>query len=135
MKIVLVHNSYQRPGGEDLVYQQERDLLKRAGHQVLEYHRSNHEVSQNSFLDQLALAKRTIWASDTRREFRELLLREKPHVVHVHNTFVMISPSVYWACHDARSEEHTSELQSPMYLVCRLLLEKKKKKNTYTIHQ
>src|SRR5437879_10134442 len=33
-----------------------------------------------------------------------------------------------------RSEEHTSELQSPMYLVCRLLLEKKKKKtNIYTI--
>src|SRR5437762_14073653 len=31
---------------------------------------------------------------------------------------------------DARSEEHTSELQSPMYLVCRLLLEKKKKKKT-----
>src|SRR5437879_8276250 len=30
----------------------------------------------------------------------------------------------------SRSEEHTSELQSPMYLVCRLLLEKKKKKNT-----
>src|SRR5437763_4577532 len=29
---------------------------------------------------------------------------------------------------DGRSEEHTSELQSPMYLVCRLLLEKKKKK-------
>src|SRR5437764_3797975 len=28
-----------------------------------------------------------------------------------------------------RSEEHTSELQSPMYLVCRLLLEKKKKNN------
>src|SRR5437763_3384434 len=28
---------------------------------------------------------------------------------------------------DSRSEEHTSELQSPMYLVCRLLLEKKKK--------
>src|SRR5437764_10647127 len=30
-----------------------------------------------------------------------------------------------------RSEEHTSELQSPMYLVCRLLLEKKKKQKTY----
>src|SRR5437879_11441849 len=29
-----------------------------------------------------------------------------------------------------RSEEHTSELQSPMYLVCRLLLEKKKKEKT-----
>src|SRR2546426_7502701 len=32
----------------------------------------------------------------------------------------------------ARSEEHTSELQSPCNLVCRLLLEKKKKKNTVT---
>src|SRR5437764_8453479 len=30
----------------------------------------------------------------------------------------------------ARSEEHTSELQSPMYLVCRLLLEKKKKRSS-----
>src|SRR5256885_7555957 len=32
-----------------------------------------------------------------------------------------------------RSEEHTSELQSPCNLVCRLLLEKKKKKHTHTI--
>src|SRR5437762_5562071 len=31
-------------------------------------------------------------------------------------------------CDRVRSEEHTSELQSPMYLVCRLLLEKKNKK-------
>src|SRR5437762_5308337 len=36
---------------------------------------------------------------------------------------------------ESRSEEHTSELQSPMYLVCRLLLEKKKKnKQTDTAH-
>src|SRR5256885_10983901 len=35
---------------------------------------------------------------------------------------------------DQRSEEHTSELQSPCNLVCRLLLEKKKKKILYRIH-
>src|SRR3712207_6883466 len=35
---------------------------------------------------------------------------------------------------DARSEEHTSELQSRQYLVCRLLLEKKKTHKTYTSH-
>src|SRR5437879_10383901 len=37
-----------------------------------------------------------------------------------------------WTCGQScqRSEEHTSELQSPMYLVCRLLLEKKKKTDT-----
>src|SRR5690348_17599614 len=34
-----------------------------------------------------------------------------------------------------RSEEHTSELQSPVHLVCRLLLEKKKKKKNNTIHK
>src|SRR5437763_9800062 len=41
-------------------------------------------------------------------------------------------PSFQLILHDVanfRSEEHTSELQSPMYLVCRLLLEKKKKPN------
>src|SRR5437867_13189670 len=37
----------------------------------------------------------------------------------------------FWA---ERSEEHTSELQSPYDLVCRLLLEKKKKKNKTIIH-
>src|SRR3712207_7308009 len=34
-------------------------------------------------------------------------------------------------CTDDRSEEHTSELQSRQYLVCRLLLEKKKRKHVY----
>src|SRR5437763_5331976 len=36
---------------------------------------------------------------------------------------------------DSRSEEHTSELQSPMYLVCRLLLEKKKTCTSHTSAQ
>src|SRR5437879_11433874 len=35
----------------------------------------------------------------------------------------------------SRSEEHTSELQSPMYIVCRLLLEKKKKNTTCAYEQ
>src|SRR5437762_12263773 len=42
-------------------------------------------------------------------------------VVKLHRPPVYRNPGVF------RSEEHTSELQSPMYLVCRLLLEKKKK--------
>src|SRR5205814_9804863 len=37
----------------------------------------------------------------------------------------LMTPSTRWSC---RSEEHTSELQSLRHLVCRLLLEKKKKK-------
>ncbi|MGH9680518.1 MAG: glycosyltransferase [Candidatus Acidiferrales bacterium] len=101
MKIVLVHNTYQLAGGEDVVFRNESSLLKREGHEVIEYRRSNHDVSRFVSIGQIALAKQTIWASDTRREFRELLKREKPDVVHVHNTFVRISPSIYWACRDA----------------------------------
>jgi glycosyltransferase involved in cell wall biosynthesis len=102
MKIALVHNHYQLPGGEDVVFRNESELLKRAGHEIVEYRRSNNDVSQFVQIRQFALAKQTIWASDTRREFRELLQREKPDVVHIHNTFVRISPSIYWACRDAR---------------------------------
>src|SRR3989449_2499732 len=51
--------------------------------------------------------------------------------------FRQIFPTPGWVEHDAteiwatqlRSEEHTSELQSRLHLVCRLLLEKKKKHN------
>src|SRR2546422_8304038 len=41
-----------------------------------------------------------------------------------------VTPRAMESC--ARSEEHTSELQSRLHLVCRLLLEKKKKKQTHT---
>src|SRR2546425_8810568 len=44
-------------------------------------------------------------------------------------------PNIWDAAEDSRSEEHTSELQSLAYLVCRLLLEKKKKPSTYYRHQ
>lgn len=100
MKIVLVHNSYQWPGGEDVIVQQERDLLRSAGHQVLEYRRSNHEVQNASLLQHISLTRRAIWAKDSYQEFTDVLRRERPDVVHVHNTFVMISPSIYWACAD-----------------------------------
>src|SRR5437879_7718694 len=42
---------------------------------------------------------------------------------------ITMSDLLFRVQHVIRSEEHTSELQSPMYLVCRLLLEKKKKLN------
>src|SRR5690348_17907104 len=45
-----------------------------------------------------------------------------------------IMPRSCWTKHSSRSEEHTSELQSPVHLVCRLLLEKKKKKKITKQH-
>lgn len=100
MKILLVHNSYQQAGGEDLVFAQERRNLERAGHHVVIYHRSNLEIESLSPLGKLALATNTVWSARTRRELDALLVREAPDLVHVHNTFVMISPSIYGACQE-----------------------------------
>jgi glycosyltransferase involved in cell wall biosynthesis len=100
MRILLVHNSYQQPGGEDVVFEQERLLLERAGHHVMAYCRSNWETGDYSGLKKLDLARNTIWSKDTRKRFHSLLLEEKPDLVHVHNTFVMVSPSIYSICHE-----------------------------------
>jgi glycosyltransferase involved in cell wall biosynthesis len=101
MKIILVHNSYQQRGGEDVIFEQEVELLRSHGHAVVVYRRSNCEIEGHSRLGQAVLAKRAIWASDTREEVACLIRSEKPDLVHVHNTFLMISPSIYSACSDA----------------------------------
>jgi glycosyltransferase involved in cell wall biosynthesis len=100
MKLVLVHNTYQQPGGEDVVFEQEKRLLQRAGHVVVTYCRSNREILEFSAIGRALVAPRTIWSGDSHREFAALLRREDPDVVHVHNTFMMISPSIYSACRD-----------------------------------
>src|SRR2546425_5014211 len=68
-----------------------------------------------------------------RIEWRRLALRRLPHLAE-HLGRARLVDARRWVretygLEQARSEEHTSELQSLAYLVCRLLLEKKKKKN------
>jgi glycosyltransferase involved in cell wall biosynthesis len=100
MKIVLVHNSYQHRGGEDVVFEQEKAMLERAGHSVVVFVRSNSEIREFTPIEQLALPINAVWAVGIKREFSRLLDRERPDVVHVHNTFVVISPSIYSACRE-----------------------------------
>jgi glycosyltransferase involved in cell wall biosynthesis len=101
MKILLVHNTYREPGGEDVVFEQEHELLVRAGHQLFIYQRSNHEAMDYHGLEQINLVKDIVWREKTKLEIALLLRQHKPDLVHVHNTFMMISPSVYDACQDA----------------------------------
>lgn len=98
MKIVLVHNTYLEQGGEDVVFWQERSLLRDAGHEVIEYQRFNQEMEQYSAAQRMGLLVRTVWARDSYRDFTALLRKHRPDVVHVHNTFPLISPSILWAC-------------------------------------
>jgi len=65
------------------------------------FKRSNWDVESYKGLGKLELAVRTVWSIDTKRDFARLLREEKPDIVHVHNTFVMVSPSIYSACSEA----------------------------------
>ncbi|MEI6891603.1 MAG: glycosyltransferase family 4 protein [Pontiella sp.] len=97
MKIIQVHNYYQRPGGEDSVVSTERSMLEAHGHKVVPYYKNNEALGTGLW----ALGKaslQTLWNGETYKAFRKLLQNETPDVVHCHNTFPLISPSVYWAC-------------------------------------
>lgn len=93
-RVLVVHNAYQHRGGEDTVVEAEIALLRAHGHEVETYFRSNDEVGGMSAL---ALAKNTLWADRTSRDLAQWIIRFRPDVIHAHNTFPLISPSLYWA--------------------------------------
>lgn len=108
MKILQVHNYYAQSGGEDMVVATEREHLKAAGHEVITYYVNNDDLQSAPHIrwsKRLLAALRLIWTSAatiwnpvTYRRICILLRQEKPDVVHCHNTFPRISPSIYWAC-------------------------------------
>jgi glycosyltransferase involved in cell wall biosynthesis len=76
--------------------------LERHGHDVLTYRRSNLELQQLATIERLTLVSRVIAAEDSRLAVLRILRNEKPDLIHVHNTFMMISPSIYQACREAQ---------------------------------
>jgi glycosyltransferase involved in cell wall biosynthesis len=100
MKVLLVHNTYQQPGGEDIVVQQERELLERHGHSVSVYLRSNSEIGDPSLSSRIGLVSRMVSSSETKTAVRRIIRSARPDIVHVHNTFALVSPSVYEVCNE-----------------------------------
>ncbi|MDX1419350.1 MAG: glycosyltransferase family 4 protein [Rubricoccaceae bacterium] len=98
MRILLVHNHYQQPGGEDQVFQAEGALLERHGHAVVRYVLHNDEVAA---LGPATLAARTLWSRPAYRRVAQLVRDHRIDLVHVHNTLPLGSPAVYWAARRA----------------------------------
>lgn len=94
MRILLAHNYYQQPGGEDGCFAEEAALLEERGHHVLRYTMHNNQIRAMSSLE---VAGKTLWNRTAYRELRRLIRREKPQVAHFHNTFPLISPAAYHA--------------------------------------
>lgn len=98
LRILVVHNAYQHRGGEDTVVESEVALLSAHGHAVETWFRNNDDVRSMS---SLALARQTLWSDRTEREVAERVRRFRPDVIHAHNTFPLISPSLFWAAERA----------------------------------
>jgi glycosyltransferase involved in cell wall biosynthesis len=94
MRVLLLHNHYQQPGGEDQVFAAERDLLEAHGHRVLQYTTHNDQLAD---MGRAGLVKAAVWNGAVYRELRALIRKEKLQVAHFHNTFVLISPAAYYA--------------------------------------
>ena len=99
LRVLAVHNSYQQQGGEDSVVKSEIALLRAHGNEVVEYRRSNEECREMSRLD---LAVQALWSRRSTTELGQLFTKARPDVIHVHNTFPLISPSLYWAAAEAK---------------------------------
>ena len=96
-RILLVHTHYRLPGGEDAVFAAERALLEARGHQVFVYERSNAEAD-GSLWQKLLLPLRAVFSLRAYREVRALIRKHQIQLVHVHNTLLVTSPAVFWAC-------------------------------------
>lgn len=95
IKILLAHNYYQQPGGEDTTFESEVKLLRDKGHDVIEYIEHNNRVGEMS---SISVAAQTHWSRDSHKKITDVLKKEKPSIAHFHNTFPLISPSAYYAC-------------------------------------
>ncbi len=100
MKILLLHNYYQQPGGEDAVVQQEKALLEAHGHSVDLLTADNSRII--GIKSQAGVALSSIYSRRSRVQVEERITDSKPDIVHVHNFFPQLSPSVYYACTKAK---------------------------------
>ncbi len=96
--VLLIHNSYLQAGGEDRVFELERRLLEAYGHRVHRYQDHNRRIES---MVRMKLALGTIWNPDSYRDVLSTIRTNGIGLVHVHNTFPLISPSVYYAARKA----------------------------------
>lgn len=99
MRILVAHNTYQHKGGEDRVVEQEIALLRKAGHTVELFGADNHAIQ--GVARKVKVLIETPHSPSSKQRMAEAIKAFKPDVVHVHNTFPLLTPSIYQACSEA----------------------------------
>jgi glycosyltransferase involved in cell wall biosynthesis len=98
LRILQVHNKY-RPGwgGEETVVALEAELLRQHGHEVEQLFAWTKELDGAGALRLFAAGLGTVWSLRGYSMMKKAIARFSPDIVHVHNTFPLLSPSVFWA--------------------------------------
>jgi glycosyltransferase involved in cell wall biosynthesis len=99
MKVLLVHNFYgsASPSGENQVFETEKVLLLQHGHDVAEFTRHSDEIRSTGAFGVLKGAFATPYNPFMAQAIQKKVELFKPDVVHVHNTFPLISPAIFRA--------------------------------------
>lgn len=97
LNILQVHNFYQQPGGEDTVAANEKRLLEQAGHHVITYYRSNAELNELHGIKKFLIPFTAVFSIRTYCDIKRLIKEQSVDLVHIHNTHMRISPSVFYA--------------------------------------
>jgi glycosyltransferase involved in cell wall biosynthesis len=100
LRILLVHNRYQISGGEDTVFAAEKAMLETNGHEISTLEPSNLEIT--GWLSQMKAGLRAIYSLSAQQRMSTKISEFRPNIVHVHNFFPLLSPSIYTACRQAR---------------------------------
>lgn len=95
--VLIVHNYYRVPGGEDVVVANEKALLEAHGHKVVTYTRNNDEIKNKGIWNKIGLLFISLFNARTYRDICKIIDKEKIDVIQVHNTIALISPAVYLA--------------------------------------
>ncbi len=106
MRVLVLHNRYRFPGGEDVVVRQETEMLRASGVEVY-----LHQVDNDSIIgvrQQIGAAIGAFYSHRMRAEVSELVKQFRPDVMHVHNFMPRLTPSVY----DAAREQGCAVVQT-----------------------
>lgn len=99
MKILLLHNRYQIPGGEDTAVRRESEMLRDSGVTVDLLEVDNDAIAGVG--QKVKAALQVTYSLSGRHRVGDRIAQFRPDIVHVHNFFPVLTPSVYDACRDA----------------------------------
>ena len=97
MKVLVIHNKYKQQGGEDNSFLVEVEMLKGNGVSVDTMVFDNKDIS--SLGSMIRLSYESIYNFRSAKLIQEKIDEFQPNIIHVHNFFYLISPSIFWVAH------------------------------------